>query len=69
MDDTGCVVTVADNGIGLQPGMVWPKPGKLSALIVRSLEQNVKAKVVMETSRESGVRVRLFFARELASTA
>jgi PAS domain S-box-containing protein len=69
VDDTGCVVTVADNGIGLQPGMVWPKPGKLSALIVRSLEQNVKAKVVMETSAEAGVRVRLFFARELAAKA
>jgi two-component sensor histidine kinase len=69
VDDTGCTVTVADNGIGLQPGMVWPKPGKLSALIVRSLEQNVKAKVVMETSPEKGVNVRLFFARELAIKA
>jgi two-component sensor histidine kinase len=69
VDDTGCTVTVADNGIGLQPGMVWPKPGKLSALIVRSLEQNVKAKVVMETSPGKGVSVRLFFARELAVKA
>lgn len=69
VDDSGCVVTVADNGIGLQPGMVWPKPGKLSALIVRSLEQNVKAKVTLETSPETGVRVRLFFARELAVSA
>lgn len=69
VDETGCVVSVADDGIGLQPGMVWPKPGKLSALIVRSLEQNVKAKVVLETSPEKGVKVRLFFARELAIKA
>jgi two-component sensor histidine kinase len=69
VDDTGCVVTVADDGIGLQPGMVWPKPGKLSALIVNSLEQNVKAKVILETSAGMGVKVRLFFARKLATTA
>jgi len=69
VDETGCTVTVADNGIGLQSGTVWPKPGKLSALIVKSLEQNVKAKVVMETASQEGVRVRLFFARDLAMNA
>jgi PAS domain S-box-containing protein len=69
VDENGCVVTVADDGIGLQPGIVWPKPGKLSALIVKSLEQNVKAKVALETSPGSGVRVKLLFAREIALTA
>jgi two-component sensor histidine kinase len=69
VDETGCIVTVADDGIGLQPGMVWPKPGKLSSLIVNSLEQNVKAKVVLETSAGRGVKVSLFFARELAVNA
>ena len=33
----GCEVVVADDGVGLPKGASWPRPGKLSALIVRSL--------------------------------
>jgi len=33
VDGEGCRVFVADDGMGLPPGVIWPKPGKLGALI------------------------------------
>ena len=39
-DGEGCRVIVADDGVGLPEGVEWPKPGKLSSLIVRSLREN-----------------------------
>ena len=38
-----CSITVADDGVGLQPALVWPPPGKISTLIVQSLVENAKA--------------------------
>ena len=35
--DSGCHVVISDNGVGLPGGTTWPKPGKLSAVIVQSL--------------------------------
>jgi PAS domain S-box-containing protein len=63
VDDTGCRVIVADDGIGLSEGMVWPRPGKLSALIVQSLEQNAHARVTVDPGPGTGVKVAIFFAR------
>src|SRR3990167_6164502 len=49
--DQGCRVVIADDGVGLPAGLSWPKPGKLSALIVRSLLQNAKASIDVESTR------------------
>ena len=63
VDDTGCKVVVADDGVGLADGIVWPNPGKLAALIVQSLKQNAGARVTVESHRDNGMRVTIFFAR------
>jgi len=63
VDETGCRVTVSDDGIGLAEGTVWPRPGKLSALIVHSLSQNAKAKVTVHSVPGAGLKVSIFFAR------
>ena len=41
-DGNGCRIVIADNGVGLPEGVEWPKRGKLSALIVRSLPRTPK---------------------------
>ncbi|WP_240230693.1 sensor histidine kinase [Devosia lacusdianchii] len=63
VDETGCRVTISDDGVGLAEGVNWPKPGKLSALIVHSLGQNAKAKVTVDSVPGAGVKVSIFFAR------
>jgi two-component sensor histidine kinase len=63
VDENGCTVVVADDGIGLAEGVQWPQPGKLSALIVQSLRQNAKARVEVITRPGEGLRVNVFFAR------
>jgi PAS domain S-box-containing protein len=67
VDETGCRVTVADDGVGLAEGLVWPQPGKLSALIVRSLEQNANATIAVEPGLGRGMKVSIFFARANAA--
>jgi two-component sensor histidine kinase len=57
----GCTVVVADDGNGLPPGVVWPKPGKLSSLIVQSLVQNVGASIDVQSSPGAGTRITLTF--------
>jgi len=63
VDKSGCQVIIADDGVGLPEGIEWPKPGKLSALIVRSLRQNAKADIKVESSRTEGMRVTITFSR------
>lgn len=63
VDETGCRVVVADDGIGLGAGAEWPQPGKLGALIVQALRQNAAAKVAVQSAPGKGVRVTIFFAR------
>jgi two-component sensor histidine kinase len=69
VDEAGCRVVVADDGIGLAEGTQWPQRGKLSAMIVQSLRQNAKARVEVETQRGKGLRVTVFFARADAMPA
>jgi len=66
VEETGCRVVVADDGVGLAEGVVWPRPGKLSNLIVQSLRQNARARarVEIETAPGQGMRVTAHFARE-----
>lgn len=63
VDPEGCRVIIADDGIGLAAGTHWPKPGKLSAMIVQSLRQNAKATLDVESTPGNGMRVTIFFAR------
>ncbi len=67
VDGDGCRVTVADDGIGLPPGDTWPKPGKMSALIVQSLKENANADFVVETSPETGTKLTILFKRKAAT--
>jgi two-component sensor histidine kinase len=56
-----CVVSVADDGPGMADGAVWPQPGKLGALMVRSIEDNAKATVELGSSPEGGVATTIRF--------
>ncbi|QND68758.1 PAS domain-containing protein [Mesorhizobium loti] len=63
----GCRVTIADDGIGLPEGETWPKPGKLGALIARSLTENAKAEFEVNSSANEGTRVTIVFKRSAAA--
>ena len=65
----GCTVLVADDGVGLPEGYSWPKPGKLSALIVRSLLQNARAKMDVTSTPGQGMQVEISFSRVDAAPA
>lgn len=67
VSDTGCRITVADNGVGLPQDVNWPHPGKLSAMIVQSLKQNARAQVEVTSSPGTGMSVTLVFARAEAA--
>jgi len=62
-DSNGCRVVIADDGIGFPEDVEWPKRGKLSALIVRSLRENAKANLKVESSPGKGTRVTILFSR------
>jgi PAS domain S-box-containing protein len=62
-DEDGCRVIVADDGVGFPEGTDWPKRGKLGALIVRSLKENARAGLTVESSPETGTRVTITFTR------
>ena len=66
-DSNGCRVTIADDGIGLPPGVEWPKHGKLGELIVRSLRQNAKANLSVDSQAGKGMRVVIGFTRAAAA--
>lgn len=65
-DDTGCRVTVADDGIGMPEGMTWPSHGKLGELMVRSLRQNAKADFAVSSAPDEGTRSTIAFSRAAA---
>lgn len=67
VDDTGCRVIIADDGVGLAEGTTWPKPGKLGAVIAQSLRQNAKADWTVTSSAGAGLRVDIHFARKDAA--
>jgi PAS domain S-box-containing protein len=66
-DDKGCRVVVADDGAGFPEGVTWPKPGKLSALIVQSLRENAKASLELDSTPDRGTRVTITFAKAAAA--
>lgn len=54
-------IVVADDGRGLPPGIVWPEPGKLSALMLQTLRENAKADVSVESMPGRGLKVAITF--------
>lgn len=66
VDDTGCRVTVSDDGNGLPDGAIWPQSGKLGAVIAQSLRQNAKARIDVHSAPNEGLQVVIFFARDAA---
>lgn len=67
VDDTGCRITVSDDGVGLPPDVQWPKRGKLSAMIVHSLRENAGAHLDVSSRPGEGMTVSIFFARANAT--
>ncbi len=66
-DGAGCRIIVADDGVGLSPDSIWPKRGKLSALIVESLRSNAQAKLDVVSEPGKGMRVTIAFTRAAAA--
>ena len=58
-DGEVCRVLIADDGVGLPAGATWPHPGKLSAMIVRSLMTNAKATLDVQSAPGQGMRVKI----------
>jgi two-component sensor histidine kinase len=63
----GCQVIIADDGVGLPPGVEWPKQGKLGTLVVKSLRENAKAAMTVESTPGKGMRVTIGFTRTAAA--
>ncbi|ALL13352.1 sensor histidine kinase [Caulobacter henricii] len=63
VDEDGCRVVVSDDGVGLLPDQTWPRPGKLSNMIVQSLRKNAHAKVEVSGEPGGGMRVTIVFTR------
>lgn len=55
--DNQCRVVVADDGVGLPEGAMWPPPGKLGALILTTLRENAQTDFAVESAPLRGTRV------------
>ena len=63
VEQAGCRVVVADDGIGLEEGQLWPTRGKMAALIVKSLTENANARIDVASAPGAGTKVTIHFAR------
>lgn len=63
VDPGGWRVVVADDGVGLPEDSVWPTPGTLPALFVRSLQQNANARIHVASQPGRGMRVEILFSK------
>ncbi len=63
VDPGGWRVIVADDGVGLPGDSVWPTPGTLPALFVRSLQQNANARIDVASQPGRGTRVEILFSQ------
>jgi PAS domain S-box-containing protein len=69
VDEEGCKVLVADDGVGLSKKSDWPRRGKLSAMIVQSVRHNARAEVDVQSEPGEGMAVTIIFKRVYASNA
>jgi two-component sensor histidine kinase len=60
-------VVIADDGVGLSEGVVWPVPGKIGALIVQTLGEGAKTEFHVQTAPGRGVRVTMNVDRKAAA--
>jgi two-component sensor histidine kinase len=67
VNDAGCRISVADDGIGLSNPSDWPRRGKLSAMIVQSIKQNARADVQVESTSGMGMKVTIVFEKREAN--
>lgn len=67
VEGDSCRVVIADDGVGFPDGVSWPQHGKLSALIVRSLRDNAKADLKVESAHGKGTRITITFKRASAA--
>jgi two-component sensor histidine kinase len=62
-------IMLADDGVGLPPGVTWPVRGKLGALILQTLRENTNnAEFKLTSSPATGTRATLEFAHRPASS-
>ena len=66
VDENGCRVMVADDGVGLPAGDTWPKRGRLGALIAESLKQNANAQLEVTSGPDTGTTVTPSLRRSIA---
>jgi PAS domain S-box-containing protein len=55
-------VVVADDGVGLPEGAIWPTPGKLGALVLQTLQENARTSFNVECAPGKGMRVTIVFS-------
>jgi len=67
VEGDSCRVVIADDGVGFPAGVSWPQHGKLSALIVRSLRDNAKADLKVDSTAGKGTRITITFKRASAA--
>jgi PAS domain S-box-containing protein len=63
--DQHCVI-VGDDGIGQPEGVRWPAPGKLGALVLQSLRENVNTEFGVESAPGKGTKVTIKFTHKPA---
>ena len=66
VEGNGCTVIVADDGVGLPPGVTWPQRGRMGALIADSLKDNAKAHFEVTSDPATGTAVIISFKRSAA---
>ena len=57
-------VVVADDGVGLPEDGAWPVPGKLGALVLQTLRENVQTAVDVQSAAGKGMRVTISFTHK-----
>jgi PAS domain S-box-containing protein len=60
-DEDHCRVVVGDDGVGLPEGASWPVAGKLGALILQSLRENVTTDFNVESGCGRGMKATIAF--------
>jgi two-component sensor histidine kinase len=61
LENNECRLIIADDGVGLPPGLIWPERTKLSAAIVQTLRVNAKAELTVDSQPGQGTKVTITF--------